>query len=555
MTMATKILIIDDEKCVTDVLKATLGYFGYDADTMNSGKEALTRIGESRPDLVLMDIQLNEGERDGISIAGEIRNTFRIPVVYITGFLEDCSLERAKETEPFGYLMKPFDKNELRAAVEIALHRAALESERRRADDIIKRKLELEKTVSLTSSRFIGSFKFEEAIRESLRDMGMLRKAYHAYLIQLDEHQSPKAPMYEWYEEGVPHGSNGLPREIFPSWVKKLRQGEIIHIRTSSRMPEGTEKESLKEHGILSLLVLPVQSGSSLVGFIGIESRVKKIEWNEDDVSIFKVASEVIGRALEHDSQQQELIKYRCHLEELVEERTGELKILNGKLEREIDERKASLREKEVMLKEIHHRVKNNLQVISSLLNLQARHIDDPHLLEIFCESQNRVRSMAIIHEKLCQSRDLAHVDFGDYLAKLIPFLFHSYGRRNVAYQIEAGAIFLSIDCAIPCGLIVNELVSNAIKHGFPEGSRGNILIHAESLDEYRISLTVSDDGIGFPKDLDFHSTTSLGLQLVKDLAIQIDGRLEVKNDRGAHFTLKFRTLTPHLSLESGATV
>jgi two-component sensor histidine kinase/CheY-like chemotaxis protein len=547
--MAARILIVDDEESVVDILAATLENFGYESDAAHSGKDALSKVREIKPDLVLMDIKLNDGETDGITIAKEILSGFGIPVVYITGFAEDRYLQRAKETEPYGYLLKPFNNNELKAVIEIALYRAAVEQERRASGAIIKRKLELEKTVSLISSRFIGTFNIEEAIKNSLQDMGKLRKAYHVYFVQLEGKQSLMTTMYEWINDDASPLEADLPREIFPAWIDKLKKGESIHIKTSSQLPAGREKEELEGHGIRSLLVLPVQSGSSLMGFIGIESKERKIEWTEDDVAIFKVSSEVIGRAIEHDLQQKELMKYRCHLEELVEERTSKLRILNQQLEREIAERRASLREKEMMVREIHHRVKNNLQVISSLLNLQAQHIDDPRLLEIFCETRNRVRSMAIIHEKLYQSGDLAHVDFGDYLGKLIPIIFHSFGRTNISHRIEADNIFLSVDCAIPCGLIINELVSNSIKHGFPDGSPGLIQIKAESFDDSNISLTVADNGIGIPLDVESRYSSSLGLQLVRDLADQLEGSLEVKRDGGTQFTLKFRatpiTITP----------
>jgi len=181
---------------------------------------------------------------------------------------------------------------------------------------------------------------------------------------------------------------------------------------------------------------------------------------------------------------------------------------------------KASLKEKEVLLKEIHHRVKNNLQIISSLLNLQSEYIKDEQDLEIFKVSQNRIESMALIHEKLYQSEDLAQIDFSEYIRDLVASLFCSYELNLDAIELKINVeqIFLNIETAIPCGLIINELVLNSLKHAFPIGNSGEIYINLYENDENEIALTISDNGIGFSQDFDFRNTSSLGLQLVNAL-------------------------------------
>jgi two-component sensor histidine kinase len=162
---------------------------------------------------------------------------------------------------------------------------------------------------------------------------------------------------------------------------------------------------------------------------------------------------------------------------------------------------KASLKEKEVLLREIHHRVKNNLQVISSLLRLQSRTIEDDAIRKVFKESQDRVKTMAIIHEKLYQSTDLAGVDFAGYIRDLTANLYRSYGvsQETISLRIQAQNVFLGINMAIPCGLIINELVSNCLKHAFPGGERGEIYIDLSS-DPDQINLTVGDNGVLFQK-------------------------------------------------------
>jgi len=207
-----------------------------------------------------------------------------------------------------------------------------------------------------------------------------------------------------------------------------------------------------------------------------------------------------------------------------------------------IEQLKASLQEKEVLLKEVHHRVKNNLQVISSLLNLQARHVLDREALEMFKESQNRVRSIALFHEKLYQSKDLAHVEASEFFKTLIANLLAAYGARPSAVSLEVGPeeVLLGVDIAVPLGLVVNELISNALKHAFPGGQLGQIRVQVRRLETNRCRLSVIDNGVGFPGHIDFRRAPSLGLQLVCTLVDQIGGAIELIQTGGTTFTVTF---------------
>ncbi len=203
---------------------------------------------------------------------------------------------------------------------------------------------------------------------------------------------------------------------------------------------------------------------------------------------------------------------------------------------------RGSLKEKEILLKEIHHRVKNNLQVISSLLNLQARHTLDTGARALLAESQSRVQSIALVHEKLYQAKDLSYVDFDAYVRTLVTSLLHtqdSVGRR-IECAIELGEVRLPIDTAIPCGLIVNELVTNAFKHAFPDGRPGTIRISLKRTNGARAALTVSDDGVGLPALLDPSRTGSLGLELVFTFAEQLEAAVQVRSERGTIFRVEF---------------
>ncbi|HMN28801.1 MAG TPA: PAS domain S-box protein [Caldilineaceae bacterium] len=203
---------------------------------------------------------------------------------------------------------------------------------------------------------------------------------------------------------------------------------------------------------------------------------------------------------------------------------------------------KASLEEKVVLLKEIHHRVKNNLQVISSLLSLQSEQIGDAQVRAVLQDSQNRVRSMALIHEKLYQAKDQVRVDVAEYIQNLTSYLFRSYAARSTAIQLRVMVdhVYLGIDAAMPCGLIINELLSNALKHGFPTGQSGEVYVELQHDDEGIYTLLVGDNGVSMHADLVLHKSSSLGLQLVHTLVNQLDGSIELRHEEGVEFRIRF---------------
>ena len=207
------------------------------------------------------------------------------------------------------------------------------------------------------------------------------------------------------------------------------------------------------------------------------------------------------------------------------------------------DRLQASLREKEILLQEIHHRVKNNMQVISSLLNLQSKHLSDPVAVEMFQECQHRIRTMALVHESLYKSSDLSKIEFGSYLRSLASHLLHfnEVDTRRIRMETALEEVYLDIQTAIPTGLIANELLSNAMKHAFPGKRSGTIELALRPLPEGSCLLSVKDDGIGFPEGIDIRKTESLGLQIVSSLIDQVDGRLEILRENGTEFRIVFQ--------------
>jgi PAS domain S-box-containing protein len=207
---------------------------------------------------------------------------------------------------------------------------------------------------------------------------------------------------------------------------------------------------------------------------------------------------------------------------------------------------RAALREKEVLLEEVHHRVKNNLQVITSLLGLQARSIKDSATRVKFDESRYRIQAMAILHEILDESSSLAEIDFADYVQRLVAHLIRSYGAiGRIRPRLRLEPLSCHRDVALPCGLIVNEVLSNALKYAFPAGKSGEVQIELRRQTCGRIHLLIADNGIGLPRGCDWETSPTLGLRLVRTLARQVEANMQVTGGNGTAFSIEFRDGLP----------
>jgi two-component sensor histidine kinase len=310
------------------------------------------------------------------------------------------------------------------------------------------------------------------------------------------------------------------------------------------------EVAHMEQTGIKTLLMLPMVYQERVIGLVEMRDGQVERTFVDHEISLAQLLANQTASAIENARL------YEHAQQEIAERMRAEERI------------RASLKEKELLLQEIHHRVKNNLQVISSLLNLQSKGIEDRSALELFKESQNRVRSMALIHEKLYRSQNLAKIDFAEYVRNLTSFLIRSYRSDSGPVRLEVNArdVFLGIDAAVPCGLIINELISNALKHAFPpqdetltggeglspigtgapaDGSQSNgkeseIRVELRADHAQHLTLVVGDNGVGFPESLDFRNTESLGMQLVNTLVSQLEGKVELHNNGGAEFKITF---------------
>jgi len=342
-----RILVVEDEELIGQDIKFLLEDLGYDVpDLVPSGEEAVDKAGETRADLVLMDIML-EGDIDGIEAANKINNQYGIPVIYLTAYRNEDIFKRAKLTEPYAYIVKPFEERELRTNVEIALNRHKAEKER----------------IKLT-------------------------------------------------------------------------------------------------------------------------------------------------------------------------ELTAKNQIL-----------KRSLKDQETLLREIHHRVNNNMQIISSLLSLQSAHVNDERDLQLFKDSQNRVKSMAKVHERLYQSYDLSSIKFAAYCQSLLTDLFSSHrAAPGIRLRTDIIDVSFNMETAIPCGLIINELVSNSLKYAFPNNV-GEISVSLRHYNQGQFLLTISDNGVGIPEDIDFKHSSSLGFRLTNNLASQLEGKIDLLRENGTTYRILFKEL------------
>ncbi|MBN1656819.1 MAG: GAF domain-containing protein [Anaerolineae bacterium] len=268
----------------------------------------------------------------------------------------------------------------------------------------------------------------------------------------------------------------------------------------------------------------PIRVAGKTIGFLNVDGRTPGA-FTRDDAQRLEAFAHYAATAL-HNARLYEQAQV-----ELVERRRAE------------EQLKASLAEKEVLLKEVHHRVKNNLQVISSLLYFQARTVTDPAVLAMLQESQLRVRSMALVHEQLYATTDLAQIDAAEYVRTLAGYLFRAYGAGDgahgeagqIRFRVNTDTVVLGVDEAVPCGLLLHELISNALKHAFPDGRSGEVLVALRALPDGDVCLSVADNGIGLPPDMDLElgetaarTTRGLGLRLIQHLAQQLDGIIEL---------------------------
>ncbi|MEG4057150.1 MULTISPECIES: PAS domain S-box protein [unclassified Microcoleus] len=388
---------------------------------------------------------------------------------------------------------------------------------------------EQERLVEAIARRVRQSLQLEEILNTTVAELQQVLLADRVLVYQLLPKKGGRV-----IAEAVAEGCSQLVdryfgEEVFPAQSYQLYlQGRISAIsELNDPCITPCVAEFMKQIKVRAKLVVPIIQHSQLWGLLIAHQCDRSRDWQEWEINLFQQLVNQLAIAI------QQSLLYQQLQAELSDRKQAEANLKN------------SLREKEILLKEIHHRVKNNLCVVASLLELQSNTVDDPQVSKMFEESQNRLYSMALIHEKLYRSTNLAQINFGEYLQDLVSNLFHSYNISNnrIQLQVLAEPISLNLETATPCGLIANELVSNTLKHAFPDGTTGTVSVECYQTADREINLLVKDNGIGFPQNLDFRKTHSMGFQVVCTLTEQLEGTIEISRELGTSFHLKFNEL------------
>ena len=495
------ILVVEDEALIAASLVQTLTSIGYSVQKpVATGEDAIRSVKTRKPDLVLMDIELI-GTMDGIETAEKIQAIADIPLVYLTAYTDDTRLAKARLTEPYGYIVKPAHNRELRATIEVALYKHTL----------------------------------DRKLKESEERYRILSDAAHDVIYTL----SPQG-IVKYINSGgfalfgvPPEKIVGSPLEnlFTPDIAQELREnlGKVISTKMPVRYDLKYQHENQEQVTWFDAQLVP-QCGP--------------------DGSVFQVIG--ISRGITDRKEAEVLLKrFNEELELKVSVRTAELIRTNELLEAAIIQRtlaeervRKSLNERELLLREVHHRVRNNLQIILSLISLQSRNIKDPHLLDTLGEFQNRIMAMAHVHERMCRADDVSRIDLSELVTFMGTRLCESYkvDPQQIRLNVEIKDLHIAIDSAIPVSLIINELISNAIKHAFPKGTSGEIII-AGRREDHTVLLSVRDTGVGIPKDLDWkRNKLSLGHRLVVSLVEQVKGTIELDRSDGTTFKISIPT-------------
>ena len=522
------ILVVDDSQQVTDFLAGgLLPVLGYQTLVAHNGKRAMELVKARLPDLMLLDFQLSD--TTGLEVLRQLAHEGHyIPTVLITAEGSERIAVDAFRLGVQDYLIKPVDADSLGAAITRALSETRLRREKASLTARLKQQVTWLTALSKVGRSVTSSLELDAVLRRIVEAGVYLTQAEEGFLALLD------AQSDQLYLRAV----KNIDREQSETMRLRVQDplvGRAVNTRRPVRLARSAGAQPLKvSTGLLvhSLLHVPILSKDKVLGVLSVDNRIGRRVFTEIDETMLTSLADYAAVAIENADL------YARAQQEIAERVRAEAQI------------QASLKEKEVLLKEIHHRVKNNLQIISSLLNLQTDYVDDGQTSKALQDSQHRIRSMALIHEKLYRSRDLAHVDLVEYIQNLTAYLFRVYdaNAEAVTLVVKGKDVFLDIDTAVPCGLIVNELISNSLKHAFspsedrspggdrstgrdrPAGQTGQIRIELRQ-NGRQLTVMVSDNGAGLPPDFDFRHTSSLGLQLVNMLVTQLDGTIEL--DRG----------------------
>lgn len=483
-----EILVVDDTPANLKLLSVLLVEQGYRVRPALNGMLALRSVAAKVPDLILLDVRMPD--MDGYTLCRQIKadpNLRAIPVIFISALNETANKIEGFAAGGVDYLTKPFEPAEVLARVRTHLDLWRLQ---RRQAEI---QSELERRVSERTAELADA---NRALQQSEERLRLVIEATSDGVWDWDIQNESLFLSDRWYTMlGYAPGEFAADRA---GWSERVHPDDRPAVDAS-----------LQRHFDC---LLPEYS-------VEYRMRGRSGDWHW-----VQARGKVVGRRA--DGRPLRMLGTHA---DIAERKRAEARI------------QASLREKEVLLREIYHRVKNNLQVVGSLLNMQAHEIKDEATRALFEESADRIRAMVLVHEQLYRSEDLASIAFDTFLDKLITHLAQQFFAAGIVIERRLATIVLGLETAIPCGLIINELVTNAFKHAFPAGRNGRVVVELWEDDDKRIGLAVTDDGVGLPDGFSLQRGKTLGAQLMAGLVNQIEGDLRVRPGPGTRIELTFR--------------
>lgn len=484
-----KILAIDDQQDNLIVLKTILYDLIPDVSviTAATGQEGIEAAESESPDVILLDV-LMPG-MDGFEVCRRLKskeNCLHIPIILITAIHKDiASRVKGLDLGADAFLSKPIDETQLVAQVKVMLRI-------KNAEDVLRRQRD----------------ELQEAVQETKNELQLSKARIQLLLDETDE--------------GI--------------WSWDVKSGEVLFNDNWIKILGYEPDERTFDMDWWQNCIHPdnrVAFENTLKAYQAGEEKYSELEYQICNKAGHWIWVWVRGVCIDYDDQGNPLKVLGTH-REITEHKQAEEKI------------KASLKEKEILLQEIHHRVKNNMQVIASLLKLQSYYTDDDQIKEVLRDSQTRVFAMAAVHETLYGSENLSEISFKSYLYKISDGLFQTYfaDSRRIKTNIVSDDIKLEIEIASPLGLIITELISNSLKYAFPGDRNGEITISLKKY-ETKFELIVKDNGVGLPDYLDWGKINSLGLNLIHSLVKeQLGGSIDFDNNNGTTFVIKFNLNT-----------
>ncbi|MBN2104095.1 PAS domain S-box protein [bacterium] len=579
MIAETSILIVENHKKIAERMQHSLQRLGYqNIQIAPSNPQALKSLKKNSPDIVFMDIML-EDNSSATKAAHKIVHDRNIPMIYVSEENKANIQKRIKSTDPYAQMIKPDDASQLKTVMNTAVVHYRLENKAVQIESQIHTAFDHVKDAVIITDKntrivFInktaGDLFFHhnaEILGHKIKDVFQLKNNASKKIIPDPVLKALKSGTKEIKGQAVLlclMDGNSWPIEFA---ISKIRDGAVFIFRknadTFDLQPSDDRLQSILESAVDGIILVDMrgiicQVNSALCNMIGISHQVligqntsklaKKLLGGKDRIRVLSYVKDMFQ---EKNVEPYEL-EFNNRIFEIHTPRAqgnlGFIVIFHDITERIKQENKIrmSLHEKEILLQEIHHRVKNNLQIISSLLHLQSFQFTDDKILNCIRQSQNRIRTMAILHEQLYHTEDFSHIDFEYYVRALIRHLFNQHipTQDRVSLHLNIEKCNLSIKNSVYCGLIINELISNALKYAFPSNQKGNITV---SMRQYpkevkTFELIVKYDGVEIPKNVDIRNTHTLGLRLVRLLCEeQMHGKLIFKRTPETLFHIIFK--------------